>query len=195
MEGPEEPLDEGAAVCVLAPQVGSDAGGRASALVPIGRPTIFAAGRFAEIRIERQGLVLWHRQAVADQPLEGPIPWPLPPIRPGESLLLRLRPVAAAANDAAVIGLIGAAAAVMHRGDALLASLGDDAGAWIEAVRQQLDAGDTSMAAALLFAHEGPGEPQLNRLRLEVMRQSCLLRDPPGRFAPLTSPPAGKQPG
>jgi hypothetical protein len=33
--------------------------------------------------------------------------------------------------------------------------------------------GDRPLATALLFAHEGPNEPELNALRLLVAQQSC----------------------
>jgi hypothetical protein len=192
-DGPDQLQEERAEICVLAPQVGSDGSGRASAMVPLSRPTIFAAGRFAEMRIEQQGRVLWQRLATGDQPLEGPIPWPLAPIQPGENLLLRLRPSGAPSSDFAAIGLIGASAGVMRRADTLLHRLGNSPTTWVDAVRLQLDAGDTAMASALLFANEGPNDPALNSLRLEVLRQSCLLRDAPGRFAPLSDPAPGGQ--
>ena len=193
LEGADQLQEGRSEICVLAPQVGSDGSGRASALVPLSRPTIFAAGRFAEVRIEQQGRLLWQRLAKGEQPLEGPIPWPLAPIRPGESLLLRLRPSDAASSDYAVIGLIGASAGVMQRADTLLHALGNSPTTWVDAVRLQLDAGDAAMASALLFAFEGPNDPDLNSLRLEVLRQSCLMRDAPGRFAPLSAPARGGQ--
>ena len=192
-DGADPLQEERTEICVLAPQVGSDGSGRASALVPLSRPTIFAAGRFAEMRIEQQGRVLWQSLANGDQPLEGPIPWPLPPIRPGENLLLRLRPSGAPSSDFAAIGLIGASSDVMRRADTLLHGLGSRPGTWVDAVRLQLDAGDAAMASALLFAYEGPNDPDLNNLRLEVLRQSCLMRDAPGRFAPLSAPAPGGQ--
>jgi hypothetical protein len=106
-------------------------------------------------------------------PIRGPIAWPVAPIRPGERVLLRLRPPQAPSGDFAAIELIGAPAAVMERAEGLLRSLGNDPAAWRRAFEQELERGDLSLAWALLFAHEGPSSPDLDALRLEVYRRGC----------------------
>lgn len=158
---------------MIAPRVRADALGQASALVPLGQPTIFAMGVFDEVRIEREGRLIWQRQASEEGPIEGPIPWPLRPIRPGETLMLRLRPRGAAADDFATIGLTGAAPAVMGKADALRRSLGRDPAAWLRAVQRALGRGDLALAWGLLFAFEGPSAPELDALRREVYRRGC----------------------
>jgi hypothetical protein len=165
-------------VCVIAPRLHPDGLGQASALVPLERPTIFAMGRFEEVRIERQGRLIWRRQASEEGPIEGPIPWPLAPIRPGETLLLRLRPQGAAAEDFAAIGLTGAPAGVMASAEALRRSLRRDPSAWQQAVQRELDRPDLPLAWALLFAFEGPSAPELDALRREVYRRGCGSGDP-----------------
>jgi hypothetical protein len=105
--------------------------------------------------------------------MRGPIAWPVAPIRPGETVVLRLRPPQAPPGDFAVIELVGASAPVMERGEALLRSLGHDPVGWQRAFEQELVRGDLAMAWALLFAHEGPSSPELDALRLEVYRRGC----------------------
>lgn len=141
--------------------------------VPISRPTLFVAGPLLEVRIEREGAQPWRIVAGAGELLEGPIAWPLAPIRPGEALLLLLRPPGAPAESFAAVPLRGANAADLQRHDRLLKGLAQDPQAWQRAVLQARDRGDLALALALLFAFEGPSSPQLDSLRLEVFRRGC----------------------
>jgi len=160
-------------VCLIAPRAESGPDGRARALVPIGRPTVFAVGELESILLERGGRVSWQRRASPQELMRGPIAWPVAPIRPGETVVLRLRPPQAPPGDFAVIELVGASPPAMERGEALLRSLGNDPVGWQRAFEQELVRGDLAMAWALLFAHEGPSSPELDALRLEVYRRGC----------------------
>ncbi len=64
-------------VCVLTPRLASNARGEAVAAVPFGSPTILSTESLEEVRIEREGELLWQRRALPGQPIEGPISWPL----------------------------------------------------------------------------------------------------------------------
>ena len=157
-------------VCVIVPRLAEDNG---PTTVPLSRPTLFTAGPLLQIRIERNGGVVWHLDAPADGLIQGPIGWPLAPIQPGESLRLLLRPPGAAADAFAVVPIRGASASVLQRNALLVASLGQDPAAWLGAVLRQRDRGDLALALALLFAFEGPSSRQLDSLRLEVFRRGC----------------------
>lgn len=164
------PMDE---VCVLAPRVDITAGGAAVAVVPISKPTIFAVGGFAVVRLERNGVVIWTLQASEENPIHGPIPWPVEPIQPGESFRLGLRPLGAGRHSYALIEIIGARAVVMNRSDALLGGLGADPATWARAVGDRLEQSDLALAIALLFAFEGPSGLDLDALRLAVFQHGC----------------------
>lgn len=157
-------------VCVIVPRLAEDNG---PTIVPLSRPTLFTAGSLLQIRIEREGRLAWHLDAPTDGLIQGPIAWPLAPIKPGEPLRLLLRPPGAAANAFAVVTIRGAGAAELQRNEALVASLGQDPASWLRAVLQQRDRGDLALSLALLFAFEGPSSRQLDRLRLEVFRRGC----------------------
>ena len=75
--------------------------------------------------------------------------------------------------------LIGSAAGPLARGDALRAGLGRDPHRWQVAVEAAMQRGDLPLASALLFAYEGPGSPDLDALRLTVIRSSCQPADGP----------------
>ncbi len=158
---------------MIAPAVGPDAEGRAVARVPVPQPTIFAVQPLAEVRLEQGSTTLWRRSAGADGPLHGPIAWPLQPLTGQRSLMLRLRPQGAPAEAFATIELRAADAATLARGGALLRSLGRDPLAWRRSIGASLERGDRALATALLFAFEGPSDPELDALRLEVFRGGC----------------------
>lgn len=161
-------------VCLIAPRADIDGSGRARALVPIGRPTLFAVGEMETVRLERGGRMVWQQHSSVQAPIRGPIAWPVAPLLPGERVVLWLRPSQAPpGNLFAAIELIGAPAPVMGRGENLLSSLGMDPGAWLRAFEKELERGDLTLAWALLFAHQGPSSPELDALRLEVYRRGC----------------------
>ena len=160
-------------VCVLAPRVEVGPGGQPQAVVPLARPTLFARGAYASMRIEREGKPAWTLVSGDGGPIHGPVAWPLAPIRPGERLLLRLRPVGASAEDFATIELIGAAAARLTRTEEQIRRLGDDPELWHSAVQTALAQGDLPLMLALLFAAEGPSAADLDALRMEVFHRGC----------------------
>ncbi|MFY7696977.1 MAG: hypothetical protein ACOVQK_11575 [Cyanobium sp.] len=164
-------------VCLLAPslEAGSPPPPPAipKAQTPLSRPTLFVREPLAELRIEQGSRVLWSWRSLAGEALEGPLAWPLPPLKPRQAFTIRLRPVGATADHYASIQLVGAGPGRLREGDGLLQSLQGRPQAWLPAIDGLLAKGDRSLATALLFAHEGPNEPELNALRLVVAQQSC----------------------
>jgi len=160
-------------LCLLAPHGDTVAGGRVRALVPLARPTIFAADPLTEVRLEQGARRLWQRQAPLLEPIQGPQPWPLPPLRPGERMLLRLRPMGEPESHMATIELEAVPAASLARNEVLRASLGSNGDLWLRAVEEALERRDESLAAALLFAFEGPSSPALDNLRRRAYEQGC----------------------
>ncbi len=156
------PLGGSLAICLLSPAAGPEVQGR-----------IFARGQFEEIRLERGDQVLWRQRSNGIELLEGPIAWPLPPLRPGETLLLRLRPAGISGDNFANVEVVGASAATLQATVRLRQSLGRDPAAWRRAVIQALDAARTAEALALLFDFNGPSSPELNALRREVHDRAC----------------------
>jgi len=191
-----EPASAEPSLCVITPRI-TDPGGRPpAALVAVSRPTLFVVEPLIELQILEGKRLLWHLDPAGGNGLPpapslssslpsgaimGPIPWPLPPIRPGQALTLRLRPLEGGPAAFAVVRLIGSPAGPLARGDALLASLGRDPHRWRLAVEAAMEGGDLPLASALLFAFEGPGAPDLDALRLSVIRSSCQPADGPPR--------------
>ena len=63
---------------------------------------LLAAEPLNEVRIERNGTILWRRLASSTQVIEGPIGWPLDALKPNESLQLKLRPRGGSGGECAV---------------------------------------------------------------------------------------------
>lgn len=162
-----------AEVCVIAPRLDAVAHERPRATLPLSRPTIFVREPLAEVRLVRGNRVLWQRQAAPGNALQGPIAWPLAPLRAGERVQLQLQPTAAAPDGFATIELQAAPAAALARNAARLAALGTEPRAWQRAVEEALKRGESALATALLFAFEGPSAPDLDALRLEAFQRSC----------------------
>lgn len=169
LQRPADPV----AVCVVAPRVEPVAEGDALGVVPTPTPQLVVVEPLLELRIERQGRLVWHQQAAAGQVLRLPLAWPLDPIAPGDVLLLRLRPEQAAAGTFAHVQLVGAPAEQMESTAALVRSLGQRPLAWLAAIEAALEAEDVPLAWALLFAPQLPDAPDLRALRAEVVRRGC----------------------
>ncbi|MEB3166181.1 MAG: hypothetical protein VKO65_05870 [Cyanobacteriota bacterium] len=184
---PASPAADEPHVCLLTPHGGDQAGqGPVRARVPLANPTIFAADPLAEIVLEQDGRVLWRREAQLLEPLHGPQPWPLPPLRPGERMLLRLRPAGTPRGSFATVQLEAAAAPELARNTALLQGLGQNGDRWQQAVQRAMDQRDGALVTALLFAFEGPSAPGLDELRRAAYQQGCGTVDSDNLDAPTT---------
>ena len=196
LAGRQDPAGAALSLCVITPRITDPDGSPPAALVAMSRPTLFVVEPLIELQILEGNRLLWRHgpPAVSARPpagapfgslpagtIEGPVPWPLAPIRPEQALTLRLRPLESGPAAFAVVRLIGSPAGQLARGDALLAGLGRDPHRWRLAVEASMERGDLPLASALLFAFDGPGAADLDALRLTVIRRSCQPADGPPR--------------
>lgn len=169
MRSPDLPV----AVCVVSPRVEALSQGDARGEVPLPSPQLVVIEPLQEVRIERGGRLVWHRTARPDDPIHGPLPWPVAPIAPGEDVLLRLRPSLAPSGAYAHVELIGAQVDRMRASEALVGTLGDRPSAWGAAIEAALVAGDVPLAWALLFHPGIPADPDLQDLQTDVIKRGC----------------------
>ncbi|MEB3331813.1 MAG: hypothetical protein VKI83_04920 [Synechococcaceae cyanobacterium] len=172
-------------VCVISPPIdatptngarganGSGESAGAVATVPLPRPLLLVQGPVSEMRLQRGEELLWRQRSASISPIEGPISWPLAPLKPGERLRWLIRPTGAAGGDFAAVTLVGASAQEMQRGEALVEQVARDGDAWVQAIERELERGNASMAMALLFYPQDQAEAQLDPLRREVLQNSC----------------------
>ncbi|MEB3297447.1 MAG: hypothetical protein VKL23_07925 [Cyanobacteriota bacterium] len=169
MRGSDLPV----AVCVVAPRVEALSQGDARGEVPLGAPRLVVIEPLLEVRIERPGQPPWQRLAGQGQVIQGPLDWPVAPIAPNETVLIRLRPQLAPEGAYAHVELKGAPAGRMLAAEALVRRLGKRTNAWGMAIEQALLAGNVPLAWALLFHPSIPADPELEALRAEVIRRGC----------------------
>jgi hypothetical protein len=103
MRGSDLPV----AVCVVAPRVEALSQGDARGEVPLGAPRLVVIEPLLEVRIERPGQPPWQRLAGQGQVIQGPLDWPVAPIAPNETVLIRLRPQLAPEGTYAHVELKG----------------------------------------------------------------------------------------
>jgi hypothetical protein len=159
----------GSAVCVISPRFQHHADGRAIAAVALPQPTLLAAEPLNEVRLIKDGRIVWQQRASSTEPIEGPIPWPLQPLQPGESVLLRLRPRGASGSDFADIQLVAASKVEQQRAQALL----NDEPSRLAAIEAEASAGRAVLASELLFAPLDQAPEAIQLLRRELIEQGC----------------------
>ena len=120
-------------------------------------PLLLAQAPLNEIRLERNEQLLWQQRASSNEAIEGPIPWPISPLRPGELLTLKLRPRGAAGGDFAVFRLQAGSAANLKANQDQVVALGSDPRTWY-AFLEHLTPQQASIAAALLSSPNAPTE-------------------------------------
>ena len=138
----------GQSICLLSPRPG----------IPVGvsTPVLQAVGPLNEMRLERGGVVLWQQRASSTQSIEGPIPWPIKPLEPGEQLTLKIRPRGASGGDFAVFPLRAADAKVLADNQRQVQLLGNNRNSWFRYI-EQLKPGQEA-AAALLSSPQAPAD-------------------------------------
>jgi len=167
------PHDLPVAVCVISPRVEPVEAVDGFGVVPTPTPRLVVLEPLLELRILREGQPPWQRSGSPSRPILTPLDWPTTPIGPGEFVQLQLRPRGAAAGAFAHVQLAGGSEQRMRATGALLARLGQDAGAWLEAFDRALDYGDVPLAWTLLFHPRAPRSGELDGLRAEVIRRGC----------------------
>ena len=137
----------------------------ALAVTPVAAPTLLAAGPLNEIRLQRDGVMLWRLRASSSQAIDGPIPWPLAPLKPGERLQLLLRPRGASGGDFASVRLQAGNAAELESNLRLIVSLGVEQQPWLDAI-ERTSRSDHALAVALLTSPAAPAEIRAAALEL-----------------------------
>lgn len=109
-------------VCLLSPWPGQPVG--------VTTPVLLAAGPLNELRLEQGDQVLWQQRASSTQAIEGPVAWPIRPLKPGEVMTLKVRPRGASGGDFSSYTLRAADAATLQANQLQLDALGSDPKAW-----------------------------------------------------------------
>lgn len=160
-------------ICLLVPVVSTAADGSLQGVALLAEPTLVSATPLNEVRITRNGVILWQQLATLDTPIEGPIAWPIDPLRAGERLTLELRPRGSAGGDRVVLPLQAAPAERMERLNRQFVSYGSDPDRWRGAVVAAIDEQDAPLVSTLLFHPDLPPFPERQSWREEVIKAAC----------------------
>ena len=164
-------------ICLISPLISQTSNALPAATTALRKPTLLAAEELNELRIERDGQILWRQRATSTTPLAGPIPWPLDPLRPGERVTLWLRPRGSAGGDFAKVVLIAAGSSQQQNAETLL----NNPRGRLAAVQAAATAGDDQLALELLYAPLDPVPPAVAQLRQQLTQQACGLPSRPTR--------------
>jgi hypothetical protein len=159
-------------LCLITPRWMATAPETASAVIALPRPTFVAAGPLSEILLQLNDTqILWRKRARSKESIEGPIYWPAdaPPLKPGETVELLLRPFGADGGTFARFKLIAAPASEQQRVQQLLA---DDHNR-INLIEQQARQGQSSLASELVFAPLEKPSKEIDDLRRLLIEQGC----------------------
>ena len=163
-----------AMVCVISPgSFGAAAGQGSSLLSLVSRPTLVVKGSLNELRLENQDGILWQKLASSTQSIEGPIPWPIQPLNPKQTLTLRVRPKGASGGDFATYSVVAGSSESMADAEAKIRKLGSDPQAWRGAIQSALNTKQQGLALALLFSDRAPESSQIKLLQQAAIRQAC----------------------
>lgn len=163
----------GEGLCLLSPWLEQGANGAASALLtpdsvaitPSGAPPIASVTPLAEVQIWRGDTLLWSDRAGSGRPLANPLAWPLPPLQPGESLLLKVRMQTSQDPTLLSVQLRRPLAA-----EQAPPAPGSDPALALESLLQQ---GRNAEAIELLFQSDLAGNADLGQLARGAMVSGC----------------------
>ncbi|MFM7313303.1 MAG: hypothetical protein ACKO0M_09070 [Cyanobium sp.] len=163
----------GEGLCLLSPWLDQGANGATNALLtpdsvaitPSGAPPIASVTPLAEVQIWRGVTLLWRGRASADRPLANPLAWPLPPLQPGESLLLKVRMQTSQDPTLLSVQLRRPLAA-----EQVSPAPGSDPALALESLLQQ---GRNAEAIELLFQSDLAGNADLGQLARRAMVSGC----------------------
>jgi hypothetical protein len=146
-------------VCLLSPWPGQPVG--------VTTPVLQAAGPLNELRLEQGDQLLWQQRASSTKAIEGPVAWPIQPLKPGDVITLKVRPRGASGGDFASFTLRVADAATLQANQRQIEALGSDASAWSRAL-EGFGPNQGAKVAALLSSSGAP----------EALRQSFGCSSP-----------------
>lgn len=106
-------------ICLISPEL-EELDGQLQARVNVSSPIILTAEPLNELSIIKDGRIIYQKLATSTEAIETPFPWPLPPLRGGERLTMKLRPRGAAGGDSARVPLLVASADALQQNDYIL---------------------------------------------------------------------------
>ncbi|MEB3270618.1 MAG: hypothetical protein VKJ44_03070 [Synechococcus sp.] len=156
-------------LCLLSPWPLQQADGQVRSTSISGAPPIASQQPLAELQILRGGALVWQQRAVGTAALPNPLAWPLPPLQPGETVQLALRPLGMPAGSFTRLQL---QRPPDDRDRPAAAGAGESVAAEVQ-LRDLLRQGQTAEAFALLFRADLEGDGALQPVARAAIASGC----------------------
>ena len=154
-------------ICLLTPTVVRGEDNILLAEIKIDKPTIYSLRPLNEVKIIKDNKILWRKIASSSKKIEGPINWPLDPIKRGDEFKLSLRADGASLGSEVNINLITDSKEKLNDLDAIVSKLGDSKNSWIKSINKNIKI-DKDTGLTLLFSDKAPASRELQKVKLDL---------------------------
>ncbi len=171
-------INKNAKVCLLTPEFKNfESSPLPIAFVSVDRPLIFLINPLKELKISKNGIVVFRKLAPLNKKIEGPIPWPLKDsIQPNEIFEISFRPTGSPPGSWAKSQVKLDPKNSIQDLDLLIDSLGKNQSEWIKRINRELKK-DKGLALTLLFSKRSPQTEILNSARIKLIEKDSCLQD------------------
>ena len=154
-------------ICLLTPTVVRGEDNILSTEIKVDKPTIYSLKPLNEVKIIKDNKILWRKIASSNKKIEGPINWPLDPIKRGDEFKLSLRADGASLGSEVNINLITDSKEKLNDLDAIASKLGDSKNSWIKSINKNIKI-DKDTGLTLLFSDKAPTSRELQKVKLDL---------------------------
>mgnify|MGYP001231900120 CR=1 FL=1 len=154
-------------ICLLTPTVVRGEDNILLAEIKVDKPTIYSLKPLNEVKIIKDNKILWRKIASSSKKIEGPINWPLDPIKRGDEFKLSLRADGASLGSEVNINLITDSKEKLNDLDAIVSKLGDSKNSWIKSINKNIKI-DKDTGLTLLFSDNAPASRELQKVKLDL---------------------------
>ena len=154
-------------ICLLTPTVVRGEDNILSTEIKVDKPTIYSLKPLNEVKIIKDNKILWRKIASSNKKIEGPINWPLDPIKRGDEFKLSLRADGASLGSEVNINLITDSKEKLNDVDVIVSKLGDSKNSWIKSINKNIKI-DKDTGLTLLFSDKAPTSRELQKVKLDL---------------------------
>ncbi|MBO8219380.1 hypothetical protein [Prochlorococcus marinus] len=154
-------------ICLLTPTVVRGEDNILSAEIKVDKPTIYSLKPLNEVKIIKDNKILWRKIATSSKKIEGPINWPLDPIKRGDEFKLSLRADGASLGSELNINLITYSKEKLNDLDEIVSKLGDSKNTWIKSINENIKI-DKDTGLTLLFSDKAPASSELQKVKSDL---------------------------
>ena len=157
-------------ICLLTPTVVRGEDNILSTEIKVDKPTIYSLKPLNEVKIIKDNKILWRKIASSNKKIEGPINWPLDPIKRGDEFKLSLRADGASLGSEVNINLITDSKEKLNDVDVIVSKLGDSKNSWIKSINKNIKI-DKDTGLTLLFSEKAPKSKELQKVKLDLSKE------------------------